>query len=93
MHNWAIQSEKAHEKMKKDDQKQTSVDAIRGRPRKSPDSKLELSSFFDNSDIMNSQYDELHPRKGESTALVSFKKSMLESIIKPTSWKNHRNKI
>ena len=52
------------------------------------DSKLELSSFFDCDDKDKAEHDKLFPRKNESPAVQTFKKSMLETVIKPKSWKD-----
>lgn len=58
------------------------------------DDRLELSSFFDTSDVMEGgDYEMLHPRKADSKAIQSFKLSMLETVIKPMSWKDHSKRI
>ena len=101
MQIWALQSEQAKTnkiKVDSDEDEDIMNTFLSPSPRekklsRSPDSRLELSSFFDNSDIMMSQYDDLHPRKADSKALVRFKRSMLETIIKPKTWRNHRDKI
>ena len=59
----------------------------------SSSSRIELSSFFDASDVRGAEYDPLFPRKNESIAVQTFKKSMLETVIKPKSWKDHQNHI
>ena len=56
-------------------------------------SRLELSSFFDCSDLRGAEYDPLFPRKDESVAVQNFKKGMLETVIKPKSWKDHQDRI
>ena len=56
-------------------------------------SKIDLSSFIDLSDVMKSEHDELHPRKYDSKTIQTFKKKMLETVVKPVSWKAHRDKI
>lgn len=55
---------------------------------KSNNSKVELSSFFDCSEVRNAEYDPIFPRKHESSVVQSFKKKMLETAIKPKSWKD-----
>ena len=57
------------------------------------ESKLELSSFLDVSAVMNSEYDQLHPRRSDTKVIQKFKKSMLDSAVQPMSWKGHKNKI
>ena len=42
---------------------------------------------------MQEEYEMLHPRKKDSKNIQTFKKNMLETVIKPMSWKDHRNKI
>jgi hypothetical protein len=56
-------------------------------------SNVELSSFLDVSELMKSEYEMLHPKKYDSKAIQNFKKTMLETAIKPMSWRDHRNRI
>ena len=50
-------------------------------------SKLELSSFFDCSELNGADYDSLIPRKKESEIVQKFKIQMLGAAIKPKSWR------
>ena len=55
---------------------------------------MELSSFLDVSDIRdNSGLEPLLPRKNDSQAIQNFKKGMLETQIKPKSWRDHKMRI
>jgi len=56
-------------------------------------SRVELSSYFDCSEVRGSEYEPFFPRKNESLAVQTFKKTILETAIKPKSWKDHRDRI
>ena len=75
------------------DKKEPDLDAGGSHKRNKSDSRLELSSFLDISQVMQEEYEMLHPRKSDTRNIQIFKKKMLETVIKPLSLKDHRDKI
>ena len=94
MQSWAKQQEREAKKrqdLKTPPRGENSIDlSPQNSKRDHSASKLELSSFYDRSDVICGEYEDLHPRKVDSSAIVSFKKSMLESVIKPLSLKERK---